>query len=210
MRIQVSIASTPSGISTTSSRRPIAVTSARRIITIGRARCARSRRIRVPTLLLSAEDDPMVPPRTFADPSIQENPNLSVVISKHGGHCAFLSADAAERHWAEARVVEFCAERSKLIPPRGPDSSSAYRKAKGILAIPLASQVTGSSRALAGAPGHPALRPCRLRAAIRNPPQCRSRAHSKTSSPVRAHPSNLVQGTDARGRPVRSRARAGA
>ena len=86
--------------------------------------------IRVPTLLLSAEDDPMVPPRTFADPSIQENPNFSVVISKHGGHCAFLSADADERHWAEARVVEFCAERSKLIPPRGPHSSSAHRKAK--------------------------------------------------------------------------------
>ncbi|HXN65428.1 MAG TPA: alpha/beta fold hydrolase [Candidatus Acidoferrales bacterium] len=86
--------------------------------------------IRVPTLLLSAEDDPMVPPRTFADPAIHGNPNLSVVISKHGGHCAFLSGDAAERHWAEARVVEFCAERSKLLSPSGPDSGSADRKAK--------------------------------------------------------------------------------
>jgi predicted alpha/beta-fold hydrolase len=61
----------------------------------------------------------MVPPQAFADPVIRGNPNIYVELSQHGGHCAFLSGDAAERHWAEARVAEFCAERSKLLSPGG-------------------------------------------------------------------------------------------
>jgi predicted alpha/beta-fold hydrolase len=67
-----------------------------------------SANISVPSLILSAADDPLVPPDTFLDPSIAGNSNIRVSVQTHGGHCAFISADAQERYWAEARVVEFC------------------------------------------------------------------------------------------------------
>jgi len=75
--------------------------------------------IRVPTLLLIAKDDPLVPTHPFSDPAIAENPCIHVLISERGGHCSFISNDRAERFWAEARVVEFCLETlalSKTIP----------------------------------------------------------------------------------------------
>jgi predicted alpha/beta-fold hydrolase len=86
--------------------------------------------IRVPTLLIVAEDDPMVPPQAFSDPTITANPHISVILAKHGGHCAFISADPAERHWAEARVVEFCAAHSKLLPVQPPRSENPARSEK--------------------------------------------------------------------------------
>jgi len=37
------------------------------------------------------------------------------VAPKHGGHCAFISrCRGDERFWAEARVMEFCQQRSTL------------------------------------------------------------------------------------------------
>lgn len=71
--------------------------------------------IRVPTLILYAEDDPLVPASTFAHPEVTGNPNIEIHGVKNGSHCVFLSSDPAERFWAEARVVEFCAGRSELI-----------------------------------------------------------------------------------------------
>lgn len=69
-------------------------------------------KIRVPTLIIIAEDDPVVPAKSFSDPAITENPNIKVVTSAHGGHCAFVSdADGPDRFWAEGRVVEFCREQ---------------------------------------------------------------------------------------------------
>jgi predicted alpha/beta-fold hydrolase len=71
--------------------------------------------IRVPTLILTAQDDPMVPYAPFLDPALQSNPNITVVAPRHGGHCAFLARDSGEeRFWAEARIVEFCEQRSEL------------------------------------------------------------------------------------------------
>jgi len=66
-------------------------------------------RIRVPALILSAEDDPFVPSASFRDPAVTGNPHLQVVITPHGGHCAFLSEPSAgsDGYWAEDRIVEF-------------------------------------------------------------------------------------------------------
>jgi predicted alpha/beta-fold hydrolase len=76
--------------------------------------------IRVPALLIYAADDPLVPVDTAAHPALRNNAHIALLTPKHGGHCAFLAADPRERHWAEARVVEFCAERSRftLHPPQ--------------------------------------------------------------------------------------------
>jgi predicted alpha/beta-fold hydrolase len=66
-------------------------------------------RIRVPTLILSAEDDPFVPTGAFRDPAVTGNPQVTVVMTRHGGHCAFVEPPQAEYdgYWAEREIVRF-------------------------------------------------------------------------------------------------------
>jgi hypothetical protein len=66
-------------------------------------------RIRVPTLIISAEDDPFVPASMFAAPAIRDNPHISTVITRRGGHCGFISAAGAadDGYWAETALVRF-------------------------------------------------------------------------------------------------------
>ncbi|HEX8558234.1 MAG TPA: alpha/beta fold hydrolase [Pyrinomonadaceae bacterium] len=66
--------------------------------------------IRLPTLVIHAEDDPLIPAGPFRDPGIAANPDVLLVITRRGGHVGFLSdrAPGEDRHWAENRVVEFC------------------------------------------------------------------------------------------------------
>jgi uncharacterized protein len=72
--------------------------------------------IRVPTLIMTAQDDPFVPFTTFQNGSFPPNPNVTVIAPKHGGHCAFISREPGEeRFWAEARLVEFCKSKSALL-----------------------------------------------------------------------------------------------
>jgi hypothetical protein len=71
--------------------------------------------IRKPCLILTSQDDPFVPISSFADPVMSENPCIELVVTKHGGHCAFISNERGDaRFWAENRVVEFCLQRSTL------------------------------------------------------------------------------------------------
>jgi uncharacterized protein len=71
--------------------------------------------IRKPTLILTAADDPFVPLATFENAALLGNPNIRVVATRHGGHCAFISReDGNERFWAEERIVEFCQQQSAL------------------------------------------------------------------------------------------------
>jgi len=66
-------------------------------------------RIAVPTLIISAEDDPFVPPDPFRDPAVSSNPHITVLLTKHGGHCGFAAApnNGDDGYWAERRIVEF-------------------------------------------------------------------------------------------------------
>jgi len=69
-----------------------------------------SAEIRVPTLNITAQDDPFVPFASFSDPAITNNTKIRVVAPEHGGHCAFLSRYAGDaRYWAEACVMDFFA-----------------------------------------------------------------------------------------------------
>jgi len=65
--------------------------------------------IRVPALIITAEDDPFVPASTFRDPAVTANPNITVVITPHGGHCAYVEPgdDGYDGYWAEREVVRF-------------------------------------------------------------------------------------------------------
>ena len=66
-------------------------------------------RIRVPTLIMTAEDDPFVPSAPFRHPAVTRNPNISLVITPHGGHCAYMEApqDGYDGYWAEREIVRF-------------------------------------------------------------------------------------------------------
>jgi hypothetical protein len=67
--------------------------------------------VRVPMLMITAQDDPFVPYESFLAAMVAENPAIRFVSPKHGGHCAFISKHpGTERFWAEARVVDFCQE----------------------------------------------------------------------------------------------------
>ena len=71
--------------------------------------CRVVQQIAVPTLILTAQDDPVVPFEIFESADVRGNRQITVAAPERGGHCAFISRSAGwERFWAEARVVEFC------------------------------------------------------------------------------------------------------
>jgi predicted alpha/beta-fold hydrolase len=80
--------------------------------------------IRVPTIIVTAQDDPFVPFASFSDPAIANNAHIDVIAPEHGGHCAFLSRyTGGARHWAEACVMEFFASHES----RSADSVTSDR-----------------------------------------------------------------------------------
>lgn len=66
-------------------------------------------RIRVPALVITAEDDPFVPSQPFHDPKMTRNPCIELHICGHGGHCGFVGAtsNGDDGYWAESRIVDF-------------------------------------------------------------------------------------------------------
>src|SRR5215211_8935559 len=65
--------------------------------------------IRVPTLVVHAQDDPLVPYAPLARLERQGNPNVLMVGPSHGGHVGFLSREGGRgRFWAEELIVRFC------------------------------------------------------------------------------------------------------
>jgi len=65
--------------------------------------------IRIPTLIIHAEDDPFIPFAPLRDAAVGANPYVLLIAPERGGHVAFLSANPGEdRFWAENRLVEFC------------------------------------------------------------------------------------------------------
>lgn len=65
--------------------------------------------IGVPALLLTAQDDPLVPYAVYGHPAIKENPWIQLLAPKHGGHVAFL-ARRAPRFWADEAILEWRAQ----------------------------------------------------------------------------------------------------
>jgi predicted alpha/beta-fold hydrolase len=68
-------------------------------------------RIAVPSLILHALDDPFVRLSDESREKIAANPNITLMESKHGGHCAFLAqpdeALGYDGYWAEHTLLRF-------------------------------------------------------------------------------------------------------
>jgi predicted alpha/beta-fold hydrolase len=81
---------------------------------------ARLAAIRVPTLIVAAEDDPLVPFEAFA--AVERCPSIRLLSTPRGGHVAFVAARRArcdgwrdlDRYWAENRVVQIAATLGDL------------------------------------------------------------------------------------------------
>lgn len=78
-------------------------------------------RIAVPTLLLTAANDPFVPPEQFDAAALRNNPHVAVVVTPDGGHCGYVGSpsDGDDGYWAERAVVAFLG-RELAVDPTGP------------------------------------------------------------------------------------------
>lgn len=65
--------------------------------------------ISVPTLIITAQDDPFIPYDIFTEPSLHSNPWIQFIAPTQGGHCGFFQQP--HRHedpfWAENRIIDF-------------------------------------------------------------------------------------------------------
>ncbi|MEZ4721698.1 MAG: alpha/beta fold hydrolase [Flavobacteriales bacterium] len=63
--------------------------------------------IRIPTLIINAQNDPFLPENCFVD-VVEENPSIQLLTPKYGGHVGF-AADFRMRKpfWHERKVVDF-------------------------------------------------------------------------------------------------------
>lgn len=66
-------------------------------------------RIRIPALIVSARNDPFVPPEQFERPEVRANAAVRVLLTDDGGHCGFVSEPALDDdgYWAESTVVRW-------------------------------------------------------------------------------------------------------
>lgn len=88
--------------------------------------------IRLPTLIIASKDDPFVPFGPLQNPAIRNNPNITLLATERGGHCAFISrAPGPQRFWAEARIVEYCEKHSRLRNDASPQAEAEDAQAIG-------------------------------------------------------------------------------
>ncbi len=65
-------------------------------------------RIKVPTLVIHAEDDPFVHLLPESRSALKANPHVTLIVTEHGGHCGFLGEpDGYDGRWAERKIIEF-------------------------------------------------------------------------------------------------------
>ena len=72
--------------------------------------------IGVPTLIITAADDPFVPPGPFREHAVVRNRNIIVTITPHGGHCGFVeeARDGYDGYWAEREIVSVLTKHCHL------------------------------------------------------------------------------------------------
>ena len=83
-------------------------------------------RIRLPALVIAAEDDPFVPSRPFRDPKVTGNPHVLLLICEHGGHCGFVGPAAGDDdgYWAERQIVEFVERYTNSATAEGAENAA--------------------------------------------------------------------------------------
>ena len=72
--------------------------------------------ISIPTLIITAADDPFVPPGPFKEPAVTRNCNITLRLTPHGGHCGFVEEPRPgyDGYWAEREIVSFLAAHCRV------------------------------------------------------------------------------------------------
>ncbi|MEQ1945780.1 MAG: alpha/beta fold hydrolase [Bryobacteraceae bacterium] len=74
--------------------------------------------IRIPTLVVQAKNDPMIPFKLYDHPAFRENPHLHLIAVEHGGHLGFL-ARGKTRFWLDHVIVDWLkAHMPEGVEPR--------------------------------------------------------------------------------------------
>jgi len=63
-------------------------------------------KIRVPALLIQAQDDTFIPFSIYDSEELHRNPHIRLLITRHGGHLGFL-ARAPRRFWLDYAIMQF-------------------------------------------------------------------------------------------------------
>lgn len=64
-------------------------------------------KIRIPTLLVNAKNDPFLPLECFPVQEAENNPHFFLEMPEKGGHCGFYENNEEGLYWSEKRAVEF-------------------------------------------------------------------------------------------------------
>jgi predicted alpha/beta-fold hydrolase len=72
--------------------------------------------ISLPALIITAADDPFVPPGPFKDPAVVGNSNITVKMTAHGGHCGFVEESKGDYdgYWAEREIIDFITRHCRM------------------------------------------------------------------------------------------------
>lgn len=84
-------------------------------------------KIAIPTLILSAADDPFIRLTAETRSRLVANHHIQFVETRRGGHCAFLARQRDGLHWAEETVVRYLTTIAKDLASTGSSASSASR-----------------------------------------------------------------------------------
>jgi len=71
-------------------------------------------RIRVPSLIINAEDDPFLGASCYPYHQ-RKNPYIYLEVPKYGGHVGFMNRRINGKYWSESRTVDFIQELFKTI-----------------------------------------------------------------------------------------------
>lgn len=72
-------------------------------------------KIRVPTLVIAAKDDPLIPFEMYDHAAFQSNPALKLLAPEHGGHLGFLSR-GKDRFWVDSVALNWLEDVLESAP----------------------------------------------------------------------------------------------
>ncbi len=74
--------------------------------------------IAIPTLIITAQNDPFIPFDIFDNPSLIENTFIQLLAPKQGGHCGFFQHRQPQEDpfWAENRIVDWIQQQINITP----------------------------------------------------------------------------------------------
>jgi len=72
--------------------------------------------IRVPALIVQAQDDPLIPFSIYQSGAVRENPAIELVTPAHGGHLGFI-ARSKPRFWLDPVIRDWILRFRNICPP---------------------------------------------------------------------------------------------